>query len=107
MFVGYHLATTSDERLFEAAQALPEPLLEEVLDFAGFLRAKTIRMLGQVADGFKSSLASLAPFPSPRIAIGAWPLYLTRSGSRLNRAWPLFSTKLRVAMLNAHSLHRG
>ena len=38
------------ERLFEAAQALPEPLLAEVLDFADFLRAKSTRTLGQSAD---------------------------------------------------------
>jgi len=31
---------TTTERLLEAAQALPEPLLAEVLDFAEFLRAK-------------------------------------------------------------------
>ncbi len=31
---------TTTERLLEAAQALPEPLLTEVLDFAEFLRAR-------------------------------------------------------------------
>ncbi len=41
---------TTAERLFEAVQALPEPLLAEVLDFADFLRAKSTRMLIQAAD---------------------------------------------------------
>ncbi len=31
---------TTAERLLETAQALPEPLLAEVLDFAEFLRAR-------------------------------------------------------------------
>jgi len=31
---------TTTERLLETAQALPEPLLAEVLDFAEFLRAR-------------------------------------------------------------------
>ena len=31
---------TTAERLLETAQALPEPLLAEVLDFAQFLRAR-------------------------------------------------------------------
>jgi len=31
---------TTTERLLEIAQALPEPLLAEVLDFAEFLRAR-------------------------------------------------------------------
>jgi hypothetical protein len=34
---------TTTERLLEAAQALPEPLLGEVLDFAEFLRARHAR----------------------------------------------------------------
>jgi len=44
------------ERLIEAAQTLPEPLLVEVLDFADFLRAKSARIPSQTAD---ISLASL------------------------------------------------
>jgi hypothetical protein len=34
---------TTTERLLETAQALPEPLLAEVLDFAEFLRARHAR----------------------------------------------------------------
>lgn len=36
------MATTT-ERLLAAAQALPEPLLAEVLDFAEFLRARHMK----------------------------------------------------------------
>jgi hypothetical protein len=48
--------TTTAERLFEAAQGLPEPLLAEVLDFAEFLRARQTSMNSQAGD---ISLASL------------------------------------------------
>lgn len=48
--------STNSERLFEAAQALPEPLLTEVLDFADFLRARNTSMHSQPTD---ISLASL------------------------------------------------
>ena len=40
---------TTTERLLETAQALPEPLLAEVLDFAEFLRARHGRVASQVA----------------------------------------------------------
>ena len=46
----------TSERLFEAVQTLPEPLLAEVLDFADFLRARQLNMLSQSAN---TSLASL------------------------------------------------
>jgi hypothetical protein len=38
------------ERLFETAQALSEPLLAEVLDFADFLRARSMDKLSQPVD---------------------------------------------------------
>jgi len=38
------------ERLYETVQALPEPLLAEVLDFADFLRARTSGVLAQGSD---------------------------------------------------------
>lgn len=47
---------TTTERLIEAARALPEPLLAEVLDFADFLRTRSTRVFSQSAD---ISLASL------------------------------------------------
>jgi len=50
------MMSTTSERLFEAAQTLPEPLLAEVLDFADFLRARQVHLLSQPAN---ISLASL------------------------------------------------
>jgi hypothetical protein len=44
------MMSTTSERLFEAIQTLPEPLLAEVLDFADFLRAKQLKMLSQSSD---------------------------------------------------------
>jgi len=38
------------QRLYETVQALPEPLLVEVLDFADFLRAKSTGGLTQLTD---------------------------------------------------------
>lgn len=35
--------TSTAQRLFETASALPEPLLAEVLDFAEFLCARTLK----------------------------------------------------------------
>ena len=48
--------STTSERLFEAIQALPEPLLAEVLEFAECLRARQSSTVSQPAD---FSLASL------------------------------------------------
>ena len=48
--------STTSERLFEAIQTLPEPLLAEVLDFADFLRARQAKTVSPPAD---ISLASL------------------------------------------------
>lgn len=50
------MMSTTSERLFDAIQTLPEPLLAEVLDFADFLRAKQLKLLSQSAD---TPLASL------------------------------------------------
>lgn len=50
------MMSTTSERLLEAVQNLPEPLLAEVLDFADFLRAKHTNTASQPAD---ISLASL------------------------------------------------
>ncbi len=50
------MMSTISERLLEAVQNLPEPLLAEVLDFADFLRARQKSTVSQPAD---ISLASL------------------------------------------------
>ena len=42
--------TTTAERLLETAQALPEPLLAEVLYFAEFLRARHGTVASQAAE---------------------------------------------------------
>ncbi len=49
------MSITAD-RLLETVQALPEPLLAEVLDFADFLRARSTGLLSQPADVPLSSL---------------------------------------------------
>lgn len=50
------MMSTTSERLLEAVQNLPEPLVAEVLDFADFLRARQTSTASQPAD---TSLASL------------------------------------------------
>ena len=50
------MMSTTSERLLEAVQNLPEPLLAAVLDFADFLRARQKSIVSQPAD---ISLASL------------------------------------------------
>jgi hypothetical protein len=63
--------STTAERLFEAAQLLPEPLLTEVLDFAEFLRAKSAITLSQSAD---VPLASLCGGLTSSKAFGGSPM---------------------------------
>ena len=44
------MMSTTSERLLEAVQNLPEPLLAEVLEFADFLRARQKSTVSQPAD---------------------------------------------------------
>jgi len=54
---------TTAEKLYKTARELPELLVAEILDFAGFLRKKTVvcavadrkEMLIDLADGLESS----------------------------------------------------
>ena len=46
---------TTTERLLETAQALPEPLLAEVLDFAEFLRARHAKAVSDSGGGREGS----------------------------------------------------
>jgi hypothetical protein len=50
------MMSTTSERLFDAIQTLPEPLLTEVLDFADFLRAKQMKSLSESSDTPLTSL---------------------------------------------------
>jgi hypothetical protein len=63
------------ERLFETAQALPEPLLAEVLDFADFLRARSTGTLSQPVD---VPLASLCGGLENTQTFGGSPLAIQR-----------------------------
>ena len=75
------MMSTTSERLLEAVQTLPEPLLAEVLDFADFLRSRHTSAASQPAD---ISLASLCGGLENTQTFGESPLTIQQ---KLRNEW--------------------
>ena len=64
---------TTTEKLYQALQDLPEPIIAEILDFAEFLRSKTLNKAAIASDelllDLKGGLENSATFAGESLVI--------------------------------------